>query len=85
MKRVPHPHADRAERERGERPRPSAMPPAASTGVGATASTAAGTSTMPADAAGVPARLMPLRDHRVDAIGRVVARLLHVAAEGHDL
>ena len=37
----------------------------------------------PGDAPGVPARLVPLGDHHVHSVGRVVPRLLHVAAEGH--
>src|SRR5215469_841740 len=38
-----------------------------------------------ADAAGVPTRLVALGDDRVHAVLRVIASLLHVAAEGHDL
>ena len=47
MKRVPIHTPTAPSASAARRPRPSAMPPAASTGVGATASTAAGTSTMP--------------------------------------
>ena len=47
--------------------RPEPMPPAASTGVGDTASTTSGHSTIAADLAGVPPALGALGDDDVDA------------------
>ena len=65
-------------------PRPSAMPPAASTGTGATASTTCGTSAIVADLAAEAAGLPALGDEHVGALLDGALGLLDGVHLGHE-
>src|SRR5215470_16050047 len=81
----PHPHTDGAQREGGGQPAAVGDAARGHHGRRAHGIHHGRHQHEPADAARVPAGLMPLGDHHVHAVGGVIPCLLDVAAEGHDL